>query len=180
MYGIVNKAIEDLVKENFGEAKWELIKKRSGIEEDFFISNEPYDDSITFLLAHAASQELQVSVDTILVTFGEWWVLRTSKEKYGRLMEAGGANLEEFLLNLPMFHNRIMLLYPQLTPPEFKVIPQGNRNFQILYFSKRHGLQEFVRGLLQGLGKLYGAQVVVELLGSRAEGAAYETFKISW
>jgi hypothetical protein len=50
MYGIVNKAIEELVKENFGEEKWELIKIRSGVDVEFFISNEPYDDAITYQL----------------------------------------------------------------------------------------------------------------------------------
>ena len=32
MYGIVNKAIEELVIENFGEEKWNLIKNNSGID----------------------------------------------------------------------------------------------------------------------------------------------------
>lgn len=48
MYGIVNKAIEDLVIANFGEEKWEAIKERSGVDIDFFISSEPYDDDVTF------------------------------------------------------------------------------------------------------------------------------------
>ena len=51
MYGIVNKAIEDLVIADYGAEKWALILKKSGIEESFFISNEPYDDEITFKLA---------------------------------------------------------------------------------------------------------------------------------
>jgi hypothetical protein len=34
MYGIVNKAIEELVTANFGEDKW-AIKVRSGIDIDF-------------------------------------------------------------------------------------------------------------------------------------------------
>jgi hypothetical protein len=29
--------------------------------------------------------------------------------KYGGLMEAGGNDLKEFLINLPLFHNRVML-----------------------------------------------------------------------
>jgi len=37
MYGIVNKAIEDLVIANFGEEKWEAIKDRSGIDIDFLL-----------------------------------------------------------------------------------------------------------------------------------------------
>ncbi|MFX5825137.1 heme NO-binding domain-containing protein, partial [Acinetobacter baumannii] len=55
MYGIVNKAIEDLVIENFGAEKWDAVKLRSGVDIDFFISNEPYDDDVTFKLASAVS-----------------------------------------------------------------------------------------------------------------------------
>ena len=35
----------------------------------------------------------------VLNAFGEWWILKTGKEKYGGLMEAGGNNLKEFLVN---------------------------------------------------------------------------------
>lgn len=180
MYGIVNKAIEDLVKENFGAEKWELIKARSGVEEDFFISNEPYDDAITYKLAIASAEELGISVDQVLEVFGEFWVLRTSKEKYGGLMEAGGNNLREFLLNLPVFHNRVMLVYPKLTPPEFKVEMQEENNVKVHYFSKREGLQGFVKGLLQGLGKMYNTPCTVQMVQSRASGAPNDAFMVSW
>jgi len=180
MYGIVNKAIEDLVKANFGDEKWFAILDQSGVEEDFFISNEPYDDSITFKLVAAASEELNIPAETVLQLFGEWWILKTGKEKYGGLMEAGGKNLREFLVNLPVFHNRIMLLYPKLTPPEFKVTNATENSIHVHYFSKRRGLQEFVRGLLTGLGKMYQTTVFVELLESRDNGKDHEIFKVSW
>jgi len=38
-------------------------------------------------------------------------VLKTAKEKYGSMMESGGNNLKEFLVNLPEFHNRFMMMY---------------------------------------------------------------------
>jgi hypothetical protein len=180
MYGIVNKAIEDLIKENFGEDKWEAIKKRSGIDIDFFISNEPYDDDITYKLAGATSEEMDMPIEKVLEALGEWWVLRTTKEKYGGMMEAGGNNLKEFLINLPVFHHRVMLMYPKLTPPEFKVSDLQEQSINVHYFSKRHGLKEFVRGLLQGLGKMYGTEVAIELLESRDDGSDHEIFKVSW
>ena len=65
MYGIVNKAIEDLVVANFGLAKWEAIRDRSGIEVDFFISNEAYDDEITFKLALAVSEEMHMPMNEV-------------------------------------------------------------------------------------------------------------------
>jgi hypothetical protein len=180
MYGIVNKAIEDLITTNFGEQKWIDIHKRSGIEEDFFISNEAYDDDVTFKLAQAVSEEMNMTLENVLITFGEWWVIKTTKEKYGGLMEAGGSTLKEFLINLPLFHNRVMLIYPKLTPPEFKVTDIQENSLHLHYISKREGLQDFVRGLLQGLGKMFNTPVKINLLQSRDEGAEYEIYNISW
>lgn len=180
MYGIVNKAIEDLVKENFGEEKWEAIKIRSGVDVDFFISSEPYDDEVTYKLAQAVSDEMNISVGSVLHVFGEWWVLRTSKEKYGGLMAAGGSNLREFLVNLPVFHNRVMLIYPKLTPPEFKVTDVEERSVLVHYHSKRVGLQDFVKGILTGLAKSYQTEAVIELVQTRDNGSSHEIFKVSW
>ena len=157
MYGIVNKAIEELVVANFGEDKWDAIKLRSGIDIDYFISSEPYDDAITFQLAIAVSQE-----------------------KYGGLMEAGGDNLKQFLINLPLFHNRVMLIYPKLTPPEFKVTNVTENSINLHYLSKREGLQDFVRGLIQGLGIMYSTPVTINLIQTRDEGSSHEVFNIIW
>ncbi len=180
MYGIVNKAIQSLITEQFGEEEWIAVKEKSGVDVDFFLANEPYDDAITYKLAGAASEVLGISVGEVLQAFGEYWVLKTAKEKYGGLMEAGGNNLKEFLINLPLFHNRIMLMYPKLTPPEFKVSDITENSVQLHYFSKREGLQEFVRGLLSGLAKMYQAEVSIELLQSRDNGSPHEIFKVSW
>jgi hypothetical protein len=180
MYGIINKSIEELVIENFGEEKWELIKIRSGIDVDYFISNEPYDDAITYSLAGAISEEMNVPLDQVLFLFGEWWIIRTTNEKYGSLMKAGGSNLKMFLTNLPQFHNHIMLLYPKLTPPEFKVSDIEENSIHIHYFSKREGLKDFVHGLLSGLGKMFQTQVEIILIESRDGGNNHEVFKVSW
>lgn len=180
MYGIVNKAIEDLVKVNFGEDIWEAVKKRSGVEVDYFLSNEPYDDDITYKLAGAVSEEMNMSIGKVFEAFGEWWILKTGLEKYGGLMQAGGKNLREFLVNLPLFHNRIMLMYPKLTPPEFKISDIEESSVHVHYFSKREGLQEFVRGLLSGLGKMYETPVEITLLETRDTGSHHEIFKVNW
>jgi len=146
----------------------------------FFISSEPYDDDVTFKLAVAVSEEMNMTVGDVLIAFGEWWVIKTTSEKYTGLMQSGGNNLKEFLLNLPNFHNRVMLIYPKLTPPEFKVSDVTENSIQLHYFSKRQGLQEFVRGLIQGLGKMYDTPVTIELMQTRNEGSTHEIFKISW
>ena len=180
MYGIVNKAIQELVIANFGIEKWETIIAKSGIEVDFFISNEPYDDDITFKLANAVSEEMNISLDEVFIVFGEWWIMKTTQDKYKGLMESGGSTLKEFLLNLPNFHNRVMLMYPKLSPPEFKVTDITEVSLNLHYLSNRVGFQEFVRGLLQGLSKMFNTNIDIKLIQSRNDGYSHEIFKIIW
>ena len=122
MYGIINKALEELVTETFGERVWENIKTKSNIDIDYFISNQSYNNQITYDIAIAISNETKTPLNETLILFGEWWILKTAKEKYGSLLSFGGKNIKEFLEHLPDFHTRVMLLYPNLTPPEFKII----------------------------------------------------------
>lgn len=123
---------------------------------------------------------MNMSLDDVLIAFGEWWVIKTTTEKYPGLMNSGGSNLREFLVNLPNFHNRVMLIYPKLTPPEFKVSDVEEKSLHLHYFSKRQGLREFVRGLIQGLGKMYNTPLTIDLLQNRDEGSSHEIYKITW
>ena len=180
MYGIVNKSIEDLVVANFGREKWGIVHEKSGIDVDFFLSNEVYDDAITYQIATTLSEEMNMTLSQVLIAFGEWWVVHTTSEKYPGLMESGGKSLRDFLINLPNFHNRVMIVYPKLTPPEFKVSDVSTSGLHLHYHSKREGHQDFVKGIIQGLGIVYKTPVTITLLQSRNEGSTHEIFKINW
>ena len=180
MYGIINKAIQDLVINKFGEEEWESILESSDLDIDYFISNETYEDGITYKLIGTIAEKTNVPVSDLLYLFGEWWVIKVSKEKYGSLMESGGSSLREFLIHLPVFHNRIMLIYPKINAPEFRVSDVEDKSIHIHYFSERAGLKDFVHGILDGLGKMYNTPVKTELLESRDDGSDHEVFKVSW
>lgn len=180
MHGIVNKAIEGLVLENFGQEKWDNIKQRSKVDVDPFISTEPYPDEITFDLAIAASAELEVPLETVLSLLGEYWILKTGMEHYGPLMKSGGSTLREFLINLPHFHSRVMLIFPNVTPPEFKVSSIEDNSLVIQYFSHRNGLKHFVYGLLLGIGKMFNTELDIQIIRSKDEGSNHDEFLIGW
>jgi hypothetical protein len=180
MYGLVNKSIEELITANSGKEKWDLIKLKSGVDIAYFISTESYDDTVTYNLIQAASEELNISVDEILFDFGEWWILKTGVEKYGGLLKAGGNNLKEFLINLPLFHDRIMLIYPKLMSPEFEIVEIGENSLVLHYISKREGLVYFMKGLISGLGKMFETPVEIVHLYGKENGQEYEAFKVSW
>ncbi len=178
MYGIVNQAIQGLISENFGKEKWEEVKRVGHVTHDFFLSNESYDDDITYDLVGAASEVLKMPASDVLFAFGEYWVLNTGHKKYGDLMKSGGNSFYDFVKNLPNFHGRIMLIYPKLSPPEFKVEEVSDNELILHYFSSRQGLTDFVRGLVNGLGKLFDTQVEITLTDSSHQEVWHDVFHV--
>ena len=180
MYGIINQAVQGLVTEKSGEDIWLKVKEKSNIKVDSFLSNESYSDSITYQLAQAAADVLNISLSEVLMTFGEYWVLGTGQRNYGPLLKTGGGTLKDFLVNLPNFHSRVMLMYPKITPPEFKISHIEERSVNLHYYSQREGLADFVVGIMHGLGKLFETIVTVELIQSRSEGFDHEILCVRW
>ncbi len=180
MYGLVNKAVEELVVSNFGEEKWELIKTKAGVDVDVFISNEGYPDELTYKLVSAAVEVLGLPAEEILIAFGQHWVLETAVKSYGPLMKSGGANLKDFLVNLPNFHTRVAMIYPNLEPPRFRCTDVTDDGLHLHYHSHRPGLTAFVTGLIQGLGKLYETPCSSTVLERKDQGADHDIFAITW
>lgn len=180
MYGMVNKAVEQLVVKHFGEATWETIKAKAGVDIEVFISNDGYDDAITYNLVGAAVEVLKLPAEEILHLFGEHWILCTAKEDYGELMTLHGKTLREFLLNLPNFHTRVQMIFPNLKPPQFEISELGETSLHLHYITHRPGLTEFVVGLIHGLGKMFQTPVTVKQVARRGEGADHDVFHIAW
>ncbi len=180
MYGLVNKAIEDLVTIKFGADKWDAIKRKAGIEVDSFISNDAYPDCITYGLVEAATEVLQLPASTILYAFGEFWVLHTAKKGYGDMLSAAGRDMPEFLDYLPQFHTRVALLFPHLKPPRFECSDRRSNQITMHYFSERKGLSVFVEGLLNGVAKLYETPALVEQTRFKEKGDDHDEFLVRW
>ncbi len=181
MYGIINQSIQQLIITEFGEETWLKVVQESKLDTTDFENHEVYDDTYTYALAEAAAKILNTDINTILNRFGEFWIMDISIKKYPALMYGGGTTLKEFMNNLPKFHNRVALSYPNLTAPEFKVIDDGN-NLQIEYHSQRDGLTPMMNGMLIGLTKMFNQEkVVVELISNKGEnGLTYDLFRMTW
>ena len=48
------------------------------------------------------------------------------------------------------------------------------------YFSDRPGLQDFVVGLVQGLGKRFGTPATCTYVRGKSEGEDHDIFKVEW
>jgi hypothetical protein len=180
MYGLVNQAIEEIVTEFGGEAVWQAVLREAQVDVPAFISNEQYDDTISYRLVGAAAQLLALPADELLIRLGRHWVLRTARENYGPLLAHAGKTLPEFMRNLPSFHQRVKLIFPSLQPPRFEVSEQGPQRLLVIYQSHREGLAPFVVGLMEGLGTMYGTPVTVTHTVRRGEVGDHDEFIIAW
>ena len=180
MYGLVNKALQDLVVTSHGQAAWDRIKQEAGVEIELFISNDGYPDQVTYKLVSAASHQLGISADKVLFDFGRYWVLKTAREGYGDLMESAGRSLRGFLAYLPNFHSRVSLIFPHLTPPRFRCADVTANSMRLHYESDREGLASFVLGLLDGLGESFGTPVRAHLETARGASSDHDIFYIEW
>ncbi len=180
MYGMVNNAIKELILAEHGDQVWERIKKRADVVNEVFLSNEPYPDETTYRLVEASASELEMTAEAVLQRFGMWWVLKTAREGYGHLLQNCGRTLPEFLRNLPNFHTRIMMMFPELRPPEFECSDAEPDSLRLHYRSSRKGLAPFVVGLLYGLGEMFETTIHVAHERSVGSGADHDVFLISW
>ncbi len=178
MHGLVNKAVEDLIRTKFGAHAWEQIANIAGIDDVGFISMDPYPDEITYGLVTAASKVLETPVDQLLEAFGEYWTLYTAREGYGDLLSISGDNFHNFLENLDGLHARIALSFPELKPPAFHCEHKDDGNLVLHYYSERPGLAPMVKGLVKGLANMFEIDVDIEQIADKANHDDHDVFLI--
>jgi Haem-NO-binding len=180
MYGLVNKAIHDMVCSQFGEATWQEIRQKAAIENDTFLSMEGYPDDVTHRLVKAASAVLGLSSADIMKAFGEFWVKYTAEEGYGELLDMSGDTLPEFLQNLDSLHARVGVTFPKLQPPSFDCTKQDDESLTLEYHTHREGLTPMVFGLVKGLGSRFDTEVEIMQTQSKDDGADHDEFLIKY
>lgn len=159
MYGLINSALQNMIREKFGEEQWQAVLEASGVAADSFLTMRSYDDKITYDLAFAASDVLGAPVADCLEMFGEYWILETASKDYATLLDAAGTDMVEFLSNLNMLHDRITSTFLNYRPPEFRVETLGEGRHRVHYLSEREGLEPFVVGLLKGLARRFECEL---------------------
>ena len=183
MYGLIHKAIQDLICREHGEAVWRRIREQAGVEEEEFLSMEAYPDEMTYGLVAAASEVLGVPTPVVLEQFGENWVDLASRHGYSDLfaMFTGkNHNLVSFLSNLDILHSRLAMVMPQLRPPRFRCTDVTGQGLKLHYYSERPGLAPMTIGLLRGLGAKFQVPLRIQHVASKADGADHDEFQLEF
>lgn len=159
MYGMIHKAVRDLVQTSFGEDTWTRIQASAALEDDHFLSLRNYDDELAYRLVGAASEELDMDANQLLEEFGKHWVLVTLADQYDQMLKSYGKNALDLLGNLNLMHTHIRSTFLHYKPPHFEVEAVSDEIIRFHYQSVRQGMTPFVTGLLHGIGELYGEQI---------------------
>jgi hypothetical protein len=178
MYGMVNRALKALLCEQFGEASWQEIRAKAGVEEDDFASMKAYDDSITYELAGAASEVLDTPIEDLLRTFGNYWVKFAGESSYAIVLDQAGDTVGEILAGLDEMHTRLSLAFPELRAPSFQVVSDDGDTIMLRYESFRPALVPFVCGLIEGLATRLEVEVDVRLVEPKSEDSPSDLLSI--
>jgi Haem-NO-binding len=180
MYGLINKAVEGLIRSKFGDEVWHRIRSRAGVPDEPFITSQPYDDAVTYGLVAAASEETGIPVDDLCEAYGRYWnSVYTEEAGYGPLLHGAGRTLPELLRNLNHLHTRVKISYSQLNPPGFTVTDETPRSLNLHYYSDRPGIAPLLTGLLKGLGDHFS--LVIDVTRTRVETPApHDVFHLTW
>lgn len=178
MYGLVNRATEEMVCSRFGNDTWDQIRQTAGLAEISFGSLDRFPDPVTYQLIRAAAEVLDMPAEELLESFGEDWTLYTAQESYGDMMAMFGKTFAEFLGNLDHMHGHIAVAMPELRPPSFRCAELGDGRYRLHYHSTRDGLAPMVVGLIKGLAERFEIAVSVTHCAAKAGRADHDEFLI--
>jgi predicted hydrocarbon binding protein len=177
MKGVINRGFQELVESRFGEEAWQKIRSRAGCEELVFSISNDYPDDLTVALLEAAVEILELPADTLLEEFGKYWVPHTGRASYPTLYQLAGRNARDFLLNMNRVHEQVTRNVPNASPPRFSFTELPDGALRMHYHSRR-GLCPALRGLILGVGELFGEPLEVVETDCSRHGAPQCTMEV--
>lgn len=173
MYGMIHRAMREMLVEEIGEAGWTALEQQLGIGPAELLSQSVYDDAVTLKIVAGAAERLGLPVEECLERFGRYWIRFAERSSYGAIMNFTGRSLEQFIENLDRMHQAVLAAMPEAKVPSFAVLDQQDGQLRVRYQSERTGLEPFVIGLLHGLLERFGMTGHVELSPGRGNAAEF-------
>jgi len=177
--GIINKGIQEMVETKFGKEAWEKVKSLAGCQEPFFAISQDYPDETTIKLIKAASQVSGLSEETVQVEYGKFIVPNTLKNYYPTYFILAGSSPREFLLNMNRVHEQVTRNMANARPPRFSYEepPDGRL---IMHYESSRGLCPVLKGLIEGVGLLFGQELVVRETACTKRGDPHCTMEVTF
>lgn len=163
MYGLLNRALENFLKERHGVPLWQRVANRAQSPSDGFEPLLTYEPALTDALISAACAELGQSRDTVLEDLGTALVSHRDRDGLRRLLRFGGVSFHDFLHSLEELPDRARLALPHLQIPPLVLHDQGAGRFTLMAAPYISGAGFILMGLLRAMADDYGALIVLDL-----------------
>ena len=174
MHGLIGVAVKKLVEAELGEDTWLKVCQESNFPEKDFVTMDSYKDELIFSLIANTSKESGLSVNDILLKFGNYWVDFAISEGYGDAYQLGGDDFVGFLKNLNKMHTYVATIFSKLSPPHFQVINESEQGLDLVYRTHREGLDSMVIGLIEALAIKFDRKITIEIKAQEAHKTTFE------
>jgi hypothetical protein len=151
-----------------------------GLEEDFFINAEFYPDDLMENILKAILVYQNRTAEDLYFEVGYWWALHSVPKLYLGAISKGTVHFKKFLLDFPLFINRMALIYPNISFTEFKSYQIADDEVQFLHLPYKLKKPEFTKGILMGFGALFEANFELTLVQIENDQNLYNEYKISF
>lgn len=156
MHGLINRSIENFLRDTYGPALWARVARRAGVTG--FEPMMHYDDAITHALIEAGATELRKPAAMVLEDVGAYLV---TINPLRRLLRFGGNDFDDFVLSLDELEGRSRLALSDLDLPQIWAEQQGVGTFRVRVQGGAIGWGAVLAGLLRAMADDYGALVLI-------------------
>ncbi|MFN7223887.1 MAG: heme NO-binding domain-containing protein [Paracoccaceae bacterium] len=170
MHGLINRALENFLKERHGQALWQRVVQRACLPFDSFEPLLTYDIAIIDAVISAACAELDRPRDTVLEDMGTALVSHRARDGLRRLLRFGGVGFRDFLYSLEELPDRARLALPDLNLPDMRLEDRGAGCFALVAAPPFAGAGFILIGLLRAMADDYGALVLLDMAPPSADG----------
>lgn len=171
MIGIVNRAIENFLRDTYGSA-WDDVMQVLELDHASFEPLLGYDDALTGRLLAAAEARTGKLREALLEDLGIYLVSHPRYAPLRRLLRFAGVTFEDFLLSIDELPERSRLALPDLELPEIRVFAIGPEEFELSCGPGLPGFAHVLAGCLRAMADDYGALVTLSLGSEGEDGAA--------
>ena len=114
MYGILFVILEDYIVDELGSSTWATIKAKAkcNVDDKGFLSRSYYDDSEFLNLLEATTDELNITLQSLLEMFGKIFTTYLYANGYNGMLRNLGTTLRQWLSNLNAMHNHLAKSFP--------------------------------------------------------------------
>jgi len=176
MHGSICCIVKKFVDVHHGDAAWQEILERSGNSGLQLSPVGDYPDTAVIGMLEAACELLDAKLNDLLLSIGRFAA--------PELIAFGGNMLHprwktfEVLANVEtLIHRTVRMLNPTAQPASIQAFRLDDCSAQVVYSSRR-GLCSLARGILEGLGTVYGEELSVSELTCCRQGHPFCTFEV--